>query len=166
MHTWELPPTSNLQEANVHSKVPPRSSPCHNHSTLQWGYYGGGHAGICFRFEITPETDFTQVSQVYYRRKRPRVDVEHFYDNRTDLTRLLLVKDKAWKHECEVRAISHPSGEYKYPHGMLTGIILGAKIDPAEENAVRSAVATSGITLEMLRVQPRTRTHGVDIVAA
>jgi hypothetical protein len=129
-------------------------------STLMWSYYAEGHTGIAIRFNMALRNlaafgnavGRVLPIEVHYQREFPTVN---YYKSKTSelLFTVLGTKSLAWKHEQEWRLVLPVTcGPVRIPPPMVDGIILGMRIDPEAEAAVREWVARRSPAVELLRV--------------
>jgi hypothetical protein len=127
-------------------------------SILQWGYYGGGHAGFCLQFSIPQGAapPFDQVVGIEYVPDRQSIDLfDLIGPNSQDfLWRMVRRKFDRWKHEEEVRAFLPKPGLRQFAAEFLTGIIFGAKASDDKQRWVRERLAKSAPHVRYYRAVP------------
>ena len=109
-------------------------------SIHMWSHYGDSHKGIAIQFEPARFAKvFTQPVRVEYRNEYPRVD----WLRSSELKPVLLRKHEEWCYEKEWRLIlPEMAGHYfNFNAAAITGVVLGCKIDPANEAAIQQMLA-------------------------
>jgi hypothetical protein len=107
-------------------------------SVLMWSHYADSHRGICIEFEAHPLL-FGAADKVRYSEDRPIADVADVYSGRKeDAIRFrdasLLTKGADWSYEEEYRLLlRHVHGFIDFDAHLLTGIILGSRMQPEDE---------------------------------
>ena len=138
-------------------------------SMLLWSYYAEGHAGVAVRFNGSVLTEITHpvVSlRVGYRDDFP--NISYYTATRADLiTTVLGTKSRAWAHEQEWRlAAVGRTGSIQIPAAMVDGVVMGMRIDPRHEEAVRGWVDGRTPRIELLRVVHKPGSFALDVVPA
>jgi hypothetical protein len=105
---------------------------------LMWSHYADSHAGICLEFDRNQEQSvFRNAERVLYRARYPIVRVLQQSSEQIGRT-ALCTKSRAWEYEREWRLIdsSRGPGIQRFSAELLTGVILGAKLDPRHQKSV------------------------------
>jgi hypothetical protein len=128
-------------------------------SLLMWGHYADCHTGVCLRFSrATFPALFKVAKPVRYSRDRPALDI--IGDSLLEkVQKGLLTKAQDWDYEKEWRLVSLKSdkpnsgpGLHSLPPGAVDAIILGERISAENENRLRAASASKGITIFKARL--------------
>src|SRR5262249_7455328 len=140
---------------------------------LMWSYYAEGHSGVAIRFKITREYLMQMRSEselmpveVQSRKVFPQID---FYKARTNelVWGVLGSKSEDWSHEAEWRLVTvDRTGNIPIPSEMIDAVILGMKIRPEDEEAIRTMVAKRKTPTEVLRIRNKPNSFQLEIVAA
>lgn len=113
---------------------------------LMWSHYAGSHDGICLEFRASTESHvdlFGQILQVRYVSAPP---VINFYSTSPQerLHAYVLTKAKHWEYEEEWRYVAPAAPANRLitvPDGLLTAVILGARIsDPNRREVLKRLV--------------------------
>ncbi len=125
---------------------------------LLWSYYADGHSGIAVQFNMAMLGKLTGyfALEVRYRSEFP--DFSYYKSSDFGFVHNIVgTKAKAWEHEQEWRIVlvDHV-GYLTLPPGMIDGVILGMRISPQSEAAVRSWVKQRG-ALKLLRIVHKPR---------
>lgn len=105
---------------------------------LMWSHYADNHQGFCLEFSSRePQSSPFPVSwRMTYQKDRPIVDTTVTADDiATDLIvrRGLLTKSLDWAYEKEWRVLETTgTGPRVLPKGLITAVILGAKMKPED----------------------------------
>jgi hypothetical protein len=105
--------------------------------TLLSSHYGGGHRGFCLEFDTSSQW-LAPIHQVRYARDLPEINlVDILCGDHTRTLSTLLTKAECWSYEREWRAIhSRPDQLYGYGVEALTGVYLGAALEPPEKDLI------------------------------
>ena len=80
---------------------------------------------------------------------------------------MLGTKSRAWAHEQEWRLVLvGRTGSVRIPAEMINGVLLGMRIDPSNEEAVRGWIAERTPRIELLRVIHKPGSFALDVVPA
>jgi hypothetical protein len=129
------------------------SETCDN--ILMWSHYADNHQGFCLEFSSRePEASPFPVSwAITYQAERPIVDTTVTADNiDTDLIirRGLLTKSLDWAYEKEWRVLQRSgTGPVVLPEGLLSAVILGAKMKPEDREQLLSWASQHSTPLEI-----------------
>jgi hypothetical protein len=138
-------------------------------SMLMWSYYAEGHSGVAVRFN-TALRDLGRLSpvipiEVKYTNSFPNTSYYSTPDERV-LT-VLGTKSSAWLHEQEWRLVLEGrTGDVEVPSSLIDGVVLGMRIDPKREEAVRSWVTKRTRPVDLLRVEHRPNSFELEVVPA
>ncbi len=140
-------------------------------SMLLWSYYAEGHAGVAVRFN-TAASVLAQIThhvlplRVGYQDDFPKIS--YYAATRADLiTTVLGTKSRAWAHEQEWRLVLvGRTASIKIPAAMIDGVVLGMRIDPSHEEAVRAWIDERTPQIELLRVIHKPGSFALDVVPA
>jgi Protein of unknown function (DUF2971) len=145
---------------------------------LMWSYYANGHTGIAVRFS----TDLDRVRALLETIKAQGADpllmdvayetdfpVCNFYNpSRFAFVKTLLgTKSVVWEREGEWRIVlPGKTGDVKIPPEMITGVVLGMRIDKGHEATIRGWLADRKPAVELLRVAHRPNSFQLELVPA
>lgn len=129
-------------------------------STTMWAHYAESHTGVVLQFESSDERDSSWLlaQPVIYQTKKPSLPnalewARAFMDEiQLDWDEFLreyhFVKYTDWRYEREYRVVSAKKQEetglyadYLFHPEDLRGVVLGAKIDPQNEESIRGVIA-------------------------
>jgi hypothetical protein len=132
---------------------------------LLWSHYGASHQGYCLGFE-TVDLPFMLANRVRYSEERPTFKV--LSKDRSDLMeRLMLQKAAVWGYEREWRIVrAGRVGRLPFPSGALKEIVLGARISPKNEEALRDLADRRAGPLTFKRAILDSKTYQLSIVPA
>ena len=124
---------------------------------LLWSYYAEGHSGIAVRFNMARDNLAAipgECIPVEVRDQQDFPNVNYYKSTTAEFVATILgTKSVAWKHEEEWRLVLvGNSGYVRMPPAMIDGVILGMRIDPEVESALRSCVGQRSPTVELFRV--------------
>lgn len=141
---------------------------------LMWAHYAAAHRGYCLEFSIA-ESDWDLLlvpEAVRYRELRPAVSIRTLLEMRREaqaadmpdrpsveqwVTETFLTKQACWIYEQEWRLIRSPDqkgpGAQQLPHRLLTGVILGARMDPSGEERLRRWIAERPVKPRLYRTK-------------
>lgn len=141
---------------------------------LMWSHYADCHKGVCLRFsEAASPGIFSIAYPIHYAKERPVVDI--IRDTRwAKVEKALLTKSEHWSYEREWRMIAASVGDAADPGpGIRTlptkavdAVILGAKMAPDSEAAVRDIVNARTVPTTILRAEIDPQAYGLRIVSA
>ena len=110
-------------------------------SVVMWSHYAKEHRGICLELDtsvIPPEINF---HKTIYQDERPFINMFKDWEIANRLASG--IKSLEWEYECEWRIVLEANEntptfpcEIDLPDRMLTGVILGEQIDPADRERV------------------------------
>ncbi|MHC3127912.1 hypothetical protein OB03_11755 [Brevundimonas sp. GN22] len=140
-----------------------------NHTNiLMWSHYANHHRGIALKFDTSKQVTggLNPLLKVQYQKERPQ-HRRIFHD--TPLTETLIAlctKAEFWAYEQEWRLIGseNAGSRLRFDPNVITGLIFGAKISPADEQWLRERVA--GREIELMRAVPSQKTFDLEIVPA
>jgi hypothetical protein len=131
---------------------------------LMWAHYADAHRGICLRFRATSITPFFGGAQkVAYQADRPTIHI--FTDTlEQKLAKAALTKADFWYYEEEWRIVDHEQGPgvRRFPHELLDGVILGARVSAdnrqkilswASERKVKPAIYQAHFSPKFFRIE-------------
>lgn len=132
-------------------------------SLLMWSHYGGSHSGVCLEFDSS-EAPFNTAQEVLYASEREPVRRAQESDERS-MEKGLLTKFEGWRYEQEWRVVDFEKGPgvHKIPQMALTGIVLGARIDPDHEVKILEWVVQRSRRIRVLRAVASDSAFQVDI---
>ncbi|HFG1702111.1 TPA: DUF2971 domain-containing protein, partial [Vibrio cholerae] len=116
------------------------TKPC---NLLMWSHYSKNHTGVVFEFHnIIPklpglDSHYLSAFHVRYESEKPIIDLSNAsYSNDW------LVKGVDWEYEDEIRCLNveKKSGIHEYKRDLLASVILGARIEPSDEDKIRKLV--------------------------
>jgi hypothetical protein len=141
-----------------------------NADLLMWAHYSDGHKGICLEFDSTAAgTFFWEAARVAYQEEYPKVNMQDLGSPQNILA-MHLTKSTHWSHEREWRIVKFGDeggpGDYAFQPSLLTGVILGARIPPADEQQVRDWVASYPERITIYQARLDERKYQVDITRA
>ena len=107
---------------------------------LMWSHYSNSHTGVCLQFNaIMDNTIFWEAYKVNYQEDYPIVNIMDLKEF-DQFFNLFATKSTHWEYEKERRVIKtpHEGGPKKYTFNpeLLTGVILGARIKPEDEELI------------------------------
>jgi len=133
---------------------------------LMWSHYTMAHTGICIEFEATSSTEFFGIAQqVHYQKDYPLLNI--IRDSADEiLTKALLTKADFWDYEKEWRISWKDTGPgiYKYPDGLLKGVIFGARISAPDKALVLSWIDKMTIKPSLYQATLKSIEYGLDII--
>ncbi len=129
---------------------------------LMWSHYADCHRGFCIGFRTTNDSILCDAQPVEYGNDYPVVD--YFRMTREQRTRaMVLRKALHWQYEQEWRVVRvGQPGLAKYPHGMLTSVILGCEITQTDREAVLEAVSV--LPVELYQAQRHESDYALDLM--
>jgi hypothetical protein len=147
-------------------------------SVLLWSYYAEGHSGIAVRFGMGISGLYDLQSclekqgapvlpiDVHYADRYP--DLNFFSSPRDEILRAVLgTKSGAWTHEGEWRITTRgQTGNFKIPPTLITGVILGMRMSPQNENVIREWIASRSPAIDLLRVSHKPNSFLLELVPA
>lgn len=140
-----------------------------NHTNvLMWSHYANNHRGIALRFETARQAEggLHPLVKVQYQKGRPQM--RRFFEDAPLIESVMALCTKAdfWAYEQEWRLIGSTNAHSKlrFDPSVITGLIFGAKILPADEEWLREKLA--GHDIELLRAIPSHETFDLEIVPA
>jgi len=132
---------------------------------LMWSHYTMAHSGICIEFEATSNTEFFGFAQqVHYQKDYPVLNI--IRDSADEILRkALLTKADFWDYEKEWRITwkDIAPGAYKYPEGLLKGVIFGARIRMQDRDLVLSWIDKMAIKPALYQATLKSIEYGLDI---
>ena len=137
---------------------------------LMWSHYADNHQGFCLEFSSRePQASPFPVSwRITYQKDRPIVDTTVTADDiDTDLIvrRGLLTKSHDWAYEKEWRALeTRGAGPRVLPEGLITAVILGAKMKPEDREQLLSWARQHPTPLEIREARLSRSQFCLDIV--
>lgn len=137
---------------------------------LMWAHYADNHHGFCLEFSSSePQSSPFSVSwPITYQKDRPIVDRTVTLDNEdTDaLVRLgLLTKSLDWAYEREWRALEvKGTGPRIFPKGLLSAVILGARMNREDREQLLSWTRQHPTPLEIREARLSREHFRLDIV--
>ena len=118
-----------------------------------WDQYGDAHRGVCLRFRAHLMLGWGGIPPipVAYEDARP----SFYQDTRFKRIRAMVAtKTKDWSHEQEWRMV-RPHGPMNFPPAALDGVIMGCRIEPGVERAVRAVIARRKPKLDLFKARSR-----------
>lgn len=98
---------------------------------LMWSQYADGHKGICVEFHATKieHASFFLPYKVEYQENLPVVNV-YRNDYKKKVKKCVRTKASHWEYEKEWRIVDmeHGPGVQKFPHDLISGVIMGCRI--------------------------------------
>ncbi len=152
-----------LHTKNITEKVGALCMATTNKDVLMWSHYADYHRGIVLCFDGCLDF-FKNTHRVNYAPKRPIINP--FRDSsELMMEAALLTKAKHWKYEKEWRLIRYEGGSGKaiLPSTALTGVILGSRISPEDEEKVVSWVQSRRVSIEILRASQSLTNYSLSI---
>ncbi|HEX6901987.1 MAG TPA: DUF2971 domain-containing protein [Thermoanaerobaculia bacterium] len=137
---------------------------------LMWSHYADNHQGFCLEFSSRePQSSPFPVSwRITYQKDRPIVDTTVTVDDiNTDLIvrRGLLTKSLDWAYEKEWRALeTKGTGPRVLPEGLITAVILGAKMKAEDREQLLSWARQHPTPLEVREARLSRSQFCLDIV--
>jgi hypothetical protein len=135
-----------------------------------WSHYADNHRGLCLEFSNRePQTSpFPTSWPITYQRDRPIVDTTVTADDiETDLIVRpgLFTKSLDWAYEKEWRALETTgAGPRVLPSGLISAVILGAKMKPEDREQLLSWVRQHPKPLEIREARLSREQFCLDIV--
>jgi hypothetical protein len=133
-----------------------------------WAYYADSHSGICLRFRV-PSLLGVKDSRLIPLTYLDEYPAFSFYRGSAFRRAQLLVAMKAnvWSHEKEWRMV-RPAGHgvVQLDPSALDGVILGCRIESADEDRVKDLIERRRPMIELLRAAPADREFKLDIQPA
>lgn len=110
-------------------------------NVVMWSHYAENHRGICLEFDPSTMPQNIEFHKIKYRKKRQVINL--FRDWKIANRLASGVKSLEWKYENEWRMVleanektpSFPC-EIDVPEGMITGVILGTRIEERDRERV------------------------------
>ena len=127
--------TRRLQDATESLGILSFSGTARN--ILLWSHYASGHTGICLKFLAGPHTPFFGYAQpLEYTSDYPEINLLDPPDRQVQA--FLLTKASDWQYEQEWRIIDHDhgKGDRVFPEELLVEVILGARMQREDKEAV------------------------------
>jgi hypothetical protein len=138
---------------------------------LMWSHYANGHKGICLEFDTTKDKRlFGQALNVDYSKtdEYPIVNIMDV-DNPKEYHKALLTKSNHWTYEQEWRILKPIEeggpGKHAFQAELLTGVILGALISPADKKEITDWVSNYPTKINIYRAKPNRTKYQLDIEA-
>lgn len=132
---------------------------------LMWSHYSSSHTGICIEFEASSKTKFFSLAQrVHYQKDYPVLNV--IKDSPDEiLEKALLTKAKFWEYEKEWRISwqDNPPGVYRFPNGLLKGVIFGSRINEQDKEMVKSWISKMDYNPSLYQAKLKKYEYGLDI---
>lgn len=147
-------------------------------SMLMWSYYAEGHSGIAVRFGMDLDriaalgralvAQGTHLFPVEVQYSEDFPNCNYYTSTTHDRLKMLLgTKSIAWKHEGEWRfVLPNRAGHFKIPSPIITGVVLGMRIDARHEAMLRDWIAKRSPKVEFLRVSHRPNSFRLELVPA
>lgn len=137
-----------------------------NENLLMWAHYADSHKGVCLQFRA--DRSLGRVARkVVYSTDRPKA--EQLSPKKFDqLFASAITKSSDWKYEKEWRvfgASSSSAGYRRIDEDELTGVILGAAIDPVNRESVLNWIASSPTKLGLYKAKFSDEYYRVDVEA-
>jgi len=115
-----------------------------NDDLLMWSHYCNGHRGVVLEYDTNKEYSlFWEALDVQYNEEYPVVNIMEIGEPE-EYRKLLLTKFIQWEYEKEWRIIRTPGeggpGKYRFDAELLTGVIMGASIEPENRENILSWV--------------------------
>lgn len=134
---------------------------------LMWSHYANGHDGVVLEFDRTKAYSlFYDALGVHYSEEYPRANLMELGEPE-DYNNLLLTKSTDWVYEKEWRVIKSPneggSQKYKFSNELLTGVILGARIEPQNQKLVLEWVRDYPSEVKVFRSKINDKFYRLDI---
>jgi hypothetical protein len=134
---------------------------------LMWSHYANGHDGVVLEFDRTKAYSlFYDALGVHYSEEYPRANLMELGEPE-DYNNLLLTKSTDWAYEKEWRVIKSPneggSQKYKFSNELLTGVILGARIEPQNQKLVLEWVRDYPSEVKVFRSKINDKFYRLDI---
>ncbi len=105
---------------------------------LMWSHYTCGHRGVCLQFKVTAASPFfAPALPVQYSEELP-IPTLFGIDHEERVKAILFTKAADWRYEREWRLLYAESGpgHRNFPPSLLSGVILGANISPADRQMI------------------------------
>lgn len=138
-----------------------------NDSIIMWSQYADQHTGICTEFDFTSShlKEFPAPFKLCYKDEFPRVNV-YTTPPKEKFTSAMLRKAKDWEYEQERRLLDFEQGpgNHRFPNGLLTGVILGARISPDHRRLVQEWVCAHSAPLTTYEARPIPEQYALEIV--
>lgn len=110
-------------------------------SVVMWSHYADGHRGICLELDPSVLPPTLGFHKTIYQENRPVINV--FRDWKIANRLASGIKSREWKYECEWRLVLEANDntpqfpcEIDLPEGMLTGVVLGERIEAGDKDRV------------------------------
>lgn len=134
-----------------------------NKHILMWSHYADSHRGVCLQFNGMSGY-FARAQPIKY--SLDRTAINPFRQEHDEiLTTAILSKAKDWEYEEEWRIVDHEKGVgvQQFPSGLLTGVILGAKISEADEEKIRGWIEENKHPVRLFRARICEHSYSVHI---
>jgi len=135
---------------------------------LMWSHYADKHTGYCLEFSTQlPESFFPEmVRHVHYQENYPVVRLFASDQDPDELGKLaFLTKAPDWKYEKEWRVTSKEPGTVPFSPALLTGIILGCKMNADHEKQILSWITKRSFPIVVKKAIMNNKEFKLDIVA-
>ena len=146
--------TKGLQEET--DKLGVLSFSATNKNILLWAHYAAGHTGLCLKFIANSHTQFMgRALPVRYLETYPEIGLLDDPAQQAEI--FVLTKALAWQYEKEWRIIKlSGEGERRFPEELLVEVILGARMEQKDKEAVAEWVSErkSPVQLSQASVGP------------
>lgn len=141
-----------------------------NDNILMWSHYADKHTGFCVEYDFSKmqsQEAKLMLFPVIYSKKRPLLPMSMFDFSDinnvrvadgplpyADIAESLLIKSDIWQYEEEWRIIHtlNHLDEQRLCENIITGVYLGANIDPENEKTIRDKAAHKGVYVKKMRL--------------
>jgi hypothetical protein len=110
---------------------------------LMWAHYCESHTGFALGFELLKDIQFFNAPlRVKY---SPNYPAYHYLTEPDKIAVLGLgTKSDHWEYEREIRILKNNQGLHPFDKACLVEVILGCRIDPANETLIRGYLNSYG----------------------
>ncbi len=116
---------------------------------LMWSHYAFGHRGVCLQFRVSTDPDYLGAALPVTYSRELLTPTLFGKDHRERVEAILLTKAVDWSYEREWRVLRpNGAGVDQFPPALLTSIILGASISPADRALVAGWVEARAGSLD------------------
>jgi len=138
-----------------------------NDDILMWSHYADKHQGICLGFTLGCQEHidfFAQANDVKYQDSFPEVSPFVQDAPGEKLGIMALTKSSHWSYEKEWRIIRvEGPGKEALPAGLLTSVVLGARISPCNRQLVLAWAAAHPTPFKVWEAKLKESEYGLEI---
>lgn len=165
-HVSNVSATATGLSARLAAKTGILSLSAHNDDILMWPHYADNHRGICLEFAVKSGDGFLarRILPVHYTSLYPVLN--YYSDSEDEMAKAVaLTKSAHWSYEAEWRVVDPfvGPGVQVFPPALLTGVVLGSRLEGGSRAKVLSWVAAFGSPLQLYQASLRSKSYELDI---